>query len=368
MTNLDNTITLNNNPKTDYRQVGAVLNEFLTHKKLKPINLTEINPEVIENKKTFSGAAAATGAGLIETRVATPITFLSQRGGVFIESGINFKDNAAFNVTFNGVRTDGSFTLVACGTATTNEISTFSNGTATLLRETAFIEGCEDVLARTPDANSTIAVFEELLENEKLILADNKVAASITSNAGVAAINPTGLSTIGEITDGMLAMIGNLGGFYTNTGNGLAFYLNRQGFSRMLREQTNTGAFISGRPFGQGYFERAFVNGRAPTHGLVGYFDGYPVFLTPGILNTYTANATGVITAQTGGTNTAVILAETGVLGLARAGREFDDLVVFDTKNDRQAALEGEVTILATTYMAAVTIIPAGANYFAFAV
>jgi hypothetical protein len=258
---------------------------------------------------------------------------------------------------------NGGYSQIACGTSTANEISTFSNVDLTLLRERAEIEGCEDVLARTPDANQALSVFEQMLEVEKLRLSDVKSAAAITSNSSVADIDQTTPLTQGQITGTMLQMIGNISGFEATVGQGPAFYMNSQGFSKFLREQTTTGQFINSTGFNTGMFEQAYVNGRKTTVGLQGYFQGFPVYVTPSILNTYTVNATTkAITAQTGGTSSAVLFGITGTLGLARIKREYDKIVVFSPENDRSAYLEGEITIGAWTYMAAGVIIPAAWN------
>jgi hypothetical protein len=262
-----------------------------------PIDFAPILDESISNLKTFSGAGAATGQGLIETRVDTPITFVGTKGGVFVEAGVDYKTNQNYNVTVNSFSLNGSYSQIACGTDTANEISTFATGTATLLRERAEIQGCEDVIARTPDRTQLIASFESALENEKLVLADKKAAAAITSNASVSAI-ATPVVTYGKITDSMLAMIGNIGGLYSEPGTGHAFIMNNAVFSKMLREQTAEGAFQNSTMFGTGQFQAEYPNGRRPTVGLVGYFAGYPVYLSNGVLSTYTVNGSNVITGE----------------------------------------------------------------------
>jgi len=343
------------------------INKFLVTNNQAPIDFAPIIGQSIDNLKTFSGAGAATGQGLIETRVDTPITFVGTQGGVFIEAGVDYKTNQNHNVTVNSFSLNGTYSQIACGTATDNEISTFATGTATLLRERAEIQGCEDVIARTPDRTQLIASFENALENEKLVLADRKAAAAVTSNASVAAINTTGLATYGPITDAMLAMIGNLGGLYSQPGTGHVFLMNNTVFSKMLREQTADGAFQNATVFSAGHFQADYPNGRRPTVGLVGYFAGFPVYLTNGILSTYTVNASNVIQAQTGGTNSAVLFGLPYTLGLYRGAAEFDTITVFNPQNDRQSYLEGEITVGAATYMAAVLKAPAAWNYYAVA-
>lgn len=368
--NLDNNVS---SPSVisnvNYKELGATLNHFMVTKGHKPFDLKQIsNDAILENEKAFTGADAATGQGLIDTRVVSPIVGLMQKGGVFIESGVNFRDNAEYNVRFNGVRLNGGYAQIACGTDTENEISTFTNTELTLLRERAEIAGCEDVLARTPDSNQALAIFEQMLEVEKLRLADVKAAVAITSNASVADIDQTTPLTQGQITGTMLQMIGNISGFEATVGNGPAFYMNSQGFSKFLREQTTTGQFINSTGFNTGMFEQSYQNGRRTTVGLQGYFQGFPVYVTPSILNTYAVNATTkAITAQTGGTSTAVLFGITGTLGIARIGREYDKVVVFSPENDRQSYYEGEVTVGAWTYMASGVIIPAAWNRAAIA-
>ena len=343
------------------------INKYLVTSNQAPIDFAPIIGQSIDNLKTFTGAGAATGQGLIETRVDTPITYVGNLGGVFIEAGVDYKANQNYNVTVNSFSLNGSYSQIACGTDTDNEISTFATGTATLLRERAEIQGCEDVIARTPDRTQLIASFENALENEKLVLADQKAAAAVTSSASVAAIPTAGLSTDAPITDAMLAMIGNIGDLYSQPGTGHVFIMNNTVFSKMLREADTTGGLINSPMFARGQFQADYPNGRRPTVGLVGYFAGYPVYLSNGILSTYTVDASQAITAQTGGTNSAVLFGLPYTLGLYRGLAEMDTITIFNPQNDRQSYLEGEVTVGAATYMAAVLKSPAAWNYRAVA-
>jgi len=363
--NLDNTQSVDNTVNNvDYKQVGAKLNEFLVIKGKAPMNLKTVsNDEVIENSKSFSGADVANGSGLIQTSVISPLVGLTRRGGVFIESGANFVDNASFDVTFGGVSLNGSYLRFAYSVTTANEISSFTSLTLNLLRERAEIVGAEDVLARNPNASQAISIFEQLLENEKLRIADVKAAAAITGNASVANIDQTTPLTQGQISGTMATMSGNIGGLETIANIGHAYYMNQQGFNKFLREQSTTGAFINSNGFSQGFFEPAYVNGKRATIGLVGYFNGFPVYLNGGILNTYAVNATTkAITAQTGGTSTAVLFGLPNTLGIGRGDRKYDTINIFDSSNDRASYYEGSVTVGAVTRMAAGVIIPAAWN------
>jgi len=347
------------------------INKFQVINNKAPIDFAPIIGQSIENMKSFTGAAAATGSGLIETRVDTPITFVGRKGGVFIEAGVDYKTNQSYNVTVNSFSLSGTYAQIACGTATENELSLFATSTATLLRERAEIQGCEDLLARTPDRTQLLASFENALENEKLVLADRKAAAAVTSNASVTAIASASLTALelaqGPITASMNAMIGNIGGLYTEPGEGHVFMMNNSVFSRLLRESDTTGNLINSPMFSRGQFQPDYPNGRRPSVGLVGYFAGYPVYLTNGILSTYTVNGSQAITAQTGGTNSAVLFGLPYTLGLYRGVAEYDTITVFNAQNDRQSYYEGEVTVGASTYMTAVLKAPAAWNYRAVA-
>lgn len=362
MTNVE--ITQNHNIQNSLAERADMwmsnINLYLKANRKSPIDFSPILEESIHNLKTFTGATTATGQGLIETRVSTPITFVGNRGGVLIEAGVDYKPNSNYNVTFNSFQLNGSYQQIACGTDTANEISTFAANTATLLRERAEIQGCEDVIARTPDRSQLLLSFELALENEKLLLADRKAVAAVTTNPSVAAIDPATLQTYGPIADAMLSMQANLAGMYSEPGTGHIYVMNQTVLSKLLREQDSSGKFQNGS-----YFERSYENGRRPSSGLVGYFDGFPVYVTNGVLSTYTTNASGVITAQTGGNKSAVLFGLPFTLGIARGPAEYDMIQVFTPQNDRQSYYEGEVTIGAATYMAAVVKSPAAWNYFA---
>ena len=335
------------------------LNKFLVTSNQSPI---AFEASTLESMKSFTGANAATGSGLLDTRIITPITYVGTRGGVFIESGIDYRPNSGFDMKVNSFSLNGTYAQIACGTATENEISTFATGTVSLLRERAEIQGCEDLIARTPDKAQLLLAFEQALENEKLVLADRKVAVAITSNASTVAIDPASIGALRPIALAMYQMQGNIGGLYSNPGIGHRYYMSPSGYSRFLRSQDAEGNFSCCNS----HFERAYGNTGRPDVGLMGYFDGYPVYVTNGILNTYTANATGVITAQTGGANTAVLFGLPYTLTLGRGLSDLDQIIVFDATTDRQSYYEGEVTVGAVTYMAAVLKAPAAWNYYAF--
>lgn len=319
--------------------------------------------EIINNVKSFTGANAATGSGLVETRVDTPITYVGVNGGVFIAAGVDYKANQGFNPTVNSFSLSGSYAQIACGTDTENEISTFTTGTATLMRERAEIQGCEDIIARTPDRASLINMFEQALEEEKLVLADKKAAAAITSNASVVAVN-TIVASQGEITLAMLEMQKDVGTLVSRPSRKQVYMMNNETFVRFLQEQTTTGALINNVGFAQGQFTPSYSNDR-PSEGLMGYFGGYKVYVTEGILSTYTVNGSNAITAQTGGSKSAILFGLPYTLGVYRGLSEYDDIVVFDTKNDRQSYYEGEITVGAATYMAAVLKAPVAWTYYA---
>jgi len=354
----------NINSIVNYKKVGEKINELLVNKGFNPKSLDQVSTDaIIENAKTFRGDAVSLGSGLIQTNVVTPIVGLTRTGGVFIGAGANYKDDQDGNVVFNGVGLNLTFQRFPYDSITQNEVSEFFSLSLNLEVERADIKGAEDVLARTPDMNSAIAIFEQLLQNEKLRLSDVKAAAGITGNASVPNIDQTTPLAQGQITASMVQMLGNLGELETLKGTGLGYFMNQRGYSRLLREQSTTGAFINAPRDSVGHFEKAYNNGARPTSGFVGNFDGIPVYITSGILNTYSVNATTkAVTAQTGGTNTVVTLGLLDTLGIASGKREFETISVFDPSNDRTSYLEGTVMIGARTRMAAGVLIPAGWN------
>lgn len=319
------------------------------------------------SEKSFTAASVTTGSGLIAQNNVLPLFYSDLQGGGFVSGGIDYRPNVRTSVTLPSLSINGGFVAQVCGTPSTNEISLFGRKDIALQGYTAYIDGCEDVLARNENPAELITTFETALENQKLILSDSLIAQNITTAAsGAIAINPASFTPtggVGAVHLGMIKLVETVGKY----GQGQAkFFLNHAGYSRLMSEQTTQGQFLESK-----YFFVSNVGGALPQSGLVGYFGGHEVILVgsepgKGILGTYTVSASGAVTAQTAGTSTVVIFAVPKAITLIRGAADMDYTQVFTGRDDRQSFFEGKTTIGARTYMGAGLANPLRVAYYAF--
>ena len=209
----------------------------------------DLNPsEVIENMKSFSGAGATTGSGLVQT-ITGPLLTGGLEGGAFIESGITYVPNVNGNYTPNSVLRSSGYVANSYGVQATNDISTFGSDPITLASYKALIQGSEMVLGRNPNPAQVIAELENALEAEKLTLSDTIAAAELVTNAIAGtpvAVDPTALGvTYGKIHRAMNKMIGTHSK-YSVQGIRPKFYLRSEAFDALISEQDAQGRYCFG--------------------------------------------------------------------------------------------------------------------------
>jgi hypothetical protein len=322
--------------------------------------------------KAVTGAGATTGQGLVATVYQPLDQIVSVQGGSFISSGVRFLDNQIGSATFPGALNPGHFKAGTSGSTINNDVtsnSPFFSNTAVLNPYTAEVDIYDNPVTVNyiGGAGALFALFETFLANEKLVLSDTLIAASITGSSAVTALATSG-ATYAPIGSSILKMITNVAKYGTP-----AVYLNHAGFYKWLDERNSLG---DGVKYPGGNFVFTSANGEVPEIGKVGVFAGANVFIVPndttdstnptGILGAYTTNGSNVITAQTGGTKTVAIVGIPKFVGIAKTGNQNDIIANFSPANNYTAFSTGQNIIAARTHMGSVVINPGTWQYYAF--
>jgi len=336
---------------------------------IKDLDVEKFSKEYFEVKKAITGAETATGSSLVSSEYqALDSAHLNYtKGGAFRLSGAMVKTNQVGSAVFTGFNPTAKFVAHSSSTtAGSNDIidSTGVTATVAINRYIAQIPIYDDpVTANYVNSPAQLfAVFEKFLEDRKMLLEDTLSAAAITSNASVTAL-ATSSESYAKISSSIYRMITNL----VKYGQLPAVYLNHSGLYSLLNERDANGQFMNDDLSKAGMkFSFANANGMIPEVGLVGYMMGSPVYVTSEILSTYMTDASNVITAQTGGNKTAVIVGLPKQLGIARGRQEFDFVTIFNPQNDRTQFTTGITEIDAQTYAGAGVINPVGFQYYAF--
>jgi hypothetical protein len=310
--------------------------------------------------KTLTGADVATGS-LTSVNTTSPLQYSGTRGGnVFARSGITVLTNAKRSVTLPTVQI-AKFEQRVCGTSP-SEISSYGGGTLTMTPYVGKIRGCIDQLMQTEDPAQIISELMVGLEEKKGVLYDSIMARAITSNASVLSSADPGSTVIAKTHIAMSRML------RLRKYGPMGFYLNTEGYSALIVEQNQFGDFITDHNLPR---FKENQNANFETGGLIGTFHNVPVYLVvgesdEGILNTYTSNTTtnfgGAVTAQTGGTYTAIIGAVKSRLFIGRIP-ERDERVVQDTGQTPWTFDTGEFYLGMQTHAGAALNVPTQAQY-----
>lgn len=337
----------------------------------KGLDMLEFNvAETIDNMKTFSGAGASTGSGLVQT-ITGPLITGGLEGGAFIDSSVTYIPNVRGNYTPNSVLRSSGYVANAYSTPATNEISTFGNDPIVLTSYKALIQGSELVLATNPNPSQIILELENALEAEKLVLSDTLAASELVTSAiaGTStAVNPTTLPTYGSIHTAMNRMIGQKSK-YSIQGVRPKFYLRSEAFDALISEQDANGRFQDS----QYQFKFTTEAQTVPAKGKVGTHGGFDVIIVAsdssnGILSTYTTNASGVITSASGSDKTAIWFGTPRGLHIIRGISEMDKITMYggSAENSITEDINGRVSFVGTTSMGAGLLIPSFWAYYAF--
>jgi hypothetical protein len=361
---VENALISNTKSKFPSQRVSAFFEAFnakmdelgLPERKITEVDDTAFYNELSEmNKKALTGAAVNTGSGLVATTFNPLTEIVGVNGGVFLSSGVQFKDNQVGSAVFPAATNLGHYVAAPSGTSTTNEVYGTRGSTYTIPL-TSY--NAEVLINDNPILTSYIgspaqlyALFEDYLNREKLVLSDNILTNAITTNANIANLAAS-TETYAPVGSTILRMITNLAKYASGK---TAVYLNHAGFYIWLNERNSLG---DGVKYPGGEFIYSSANKIIPSEGLVGYYAGAAVYIVPtdgttGILSTYTVNGSNVITAQTGGTKTVVIVGIPQRAAIAKAGNINDSITIFNRENSLTNFRDGTTVIGARTVMGA---------------
>lgn len=301
------------------------------------INKNEINAD---NIKSFIGDTALNGQNLPDV-THRRLGMIVRKAGVFTEIG-DYAEDSTTDIKFTNLRANGSLIATTNGTAFNNEISQFDTVTLTLARQAAEISGYGAILARTTTQDELLKVATMVLQNQKKLRFDQMAAVELTTNPAIANIDTTTPPTTAPIHTYLKTMIGNLSGTVDGVSEHV-FVTSPQGVARLFQEKTTTGEFVA--KDNNTSFTPRLVDGIRQSVGYVGDFDGYKVYATNGILATYTTNASGAVTAQTGGTRTIFGFGLPFQLKLGSSLLQNDTVSIFDEKNTYSNFKDGSMQI-----------------------
>jgi hypothetical protein len=320
----------------------------------------------INSSKAITGAAN-NGANVASTLTNQMITG-GLAGGAFRASGIDYRPTTQQVVKLNGAIKSSGYTTNTYGTqyTTDNLANTVGGDTITLTEKKLDFSADESIIAGSTEGSQIITALAALAEDEKLVEEDKAPAVAITTSG--TGINPNLVGAIGKIHLGMNRMLGNLRGF-ASQGQRMVFYMNDATFAAYLSEQDLNGRFQDSQ------YQFVYANKDTQTYGadfMIGRHGGVPIYIVAsnadsGILNTYTVNTAGAITAQTGGNFSAVLAGIPRACTLARlvGNPSIDRVNIWTGANSELSDRNGKITVLGTIATNAGLSIPAFFNYFA---
>lgn len=316
--------------------------------------------DILKSRKAVTGAAAATGEGLVNIEYNPIDEILDIKGGAFRASGVRFASEQIGTAHFPSATGTGDFVAATAGSSTTNDV------TPTFYDQTIAIA---DYIAEIPIYNHPVltsyvgspaqlyALFEGALEEKKKVLEDDLLAQALSGSADVT-ILPTSSATYAPIASSIQDLVVKRIRKYGR----VKIYVNQDAMYRWLDERDANGNFID--------LSSKFIFSNnaqeVPEVGRVGTFAGAEVHIVPKIPSTYTTNASNAITAQTGGTKSAAFVGIPNMAGIARGRREFDTISVFNHTNDLTAFRTNQTIMGALTHMGANVLNPDAWGYYAF--
>lgn len=303
--------------------------------------IAEIAAEV--KNKALTGAADNSGLG--STRTENKFPFDAARvdiagGDVYRGAGAMYLPEQVVGWTGAGFTGIGEWTAATSGTAYTDDALTTPTTSKTINLGQYKIKMPVNIWQMLNNyAGSTaqlVSFLTEMAEIKKGFLRDNLVTTDITTNAsGVAANGASQFALALTVYDMIRAIRANSGAQSPRLG----VFANQTGVAKLQSEQDSAGNFknsdnINMDPFVK--FTPTLVNGVQPAYGQVGIMSGVPVFQTESVLNTYTAVGND-ITAQTGGANTAIVVADINNVAVLSGRSEFDSYQLFTPENSLTA-------------------------------
>lgn len=339
------------------------------------VQLSDTEKSFKEVEAKAMSTTAGNGIGFISTISQAPV-YLDIKGGTFLASGIQFKDDVRGNAIFNGITNIGKFKLTpATGTNITNDITNNSvlSKTISAFPYSAMIENTNRLLSNAANAGELLATFEMALQEKKLVLSDDVMVDTIFDPAsGVAPFDLTPIATTpGKISLAlaqMIAPVSRLGAPVITTS---VF-----GFTSLMNERNTQGDYIQKNG---GFIVEPVKDwyGAMSTSKPVGYFSGFPIYIAQTIDTQYDVNTTGVIgsvkittpgnpsaqvdTVYAAGTKTPFFVYVPRAVGFMAGAKEFD--IIRDFSDDRVSFLTDNLLLGARTQAAGVVIVPKACTY-----
>lgn len=316
-------------------------------------NIAKVVEEVKDIKnKSLTGSAANSGLGSTRTENKFPFDLARvdiTAGDVYRNAGALYLPEQVVGWTGAGITGVGKWTPATSGTPYATDALTTPTISKTINLALYNIKMGIDIWPMLNNyAGNTaqlVAIFEEIAEIQKGVLRDDLISADITGDTNVSGVAANGSSyfPLALTVDSMIRAIRTQGGVRPPK---LGIFVNQIGAAKLAAEQDANGNFKNSDNIQMDAFTKFVpVSGETPVSGKIGTMSGVPVYQTESILNTYTV-VTNNITAQTGGNNTAIVVADVNSIAGLAGRSEFDDYKLFTgddlTSNDlNQYVLKG---------------------------
>lgn len=323
----------------------AVEKTFREYQKVSPV----VNRLAVE--KAVTGAGAATGSGLIAQEYMEFLlaNVAEVEGEVYKRSGVRYLSGVIGSLQVPAATQFAQFTTSTSGTPLTNDLTAnnpFLNTTINLAQEHG-----EIIIWNAPIFESYIgrpaqlmATFEAIMNLKKLQLEDTRLSTAITTNGtGVLESSASTFPLSRTVKETVLSI--------RRFGTTPKIYANFSGLNKLLDESDLDGNNLNGNNIVFKYKDRETQTMGASGH--VGWIAGAEVHLTESVLNTYTVDVTGAITAQTGGTNTAILIGVPHHAAIIRGRKELEFVSVIDGRNDLDAFRSSTTHIVSDFFLGA---------------
>jgi hypothetical protein len=325
-----------------------------------------------ETKSKYSDLSAkaltvSNAGGLIGTHVS-PLINLLRIGGVWLNSGIDFRNNATGNQIFGVNQSAGGYKPQGYMAATANDIGKYSSISVSADVYVAEVNYANQLAARADNLAELVFATEVQLENEKKVLLDNLINIKILTSPDVLAVDPATVTvTSGKIFTTLNSMVTEK----SNIGYGApVIHTSVAGFNKLINEQNTLGDTIRGS-----LLTRYEKRNELQKAGLpVGDLDGTPIYINPQLGSTYSTSTAGRVQFTPGagaldfptfptGNKTVFIVALPLMIGALAGNADLD--IITNFSNDRYGFQNGIYTIGGQTVMGAGVVLGEAISYYA---
>lgn len=325
----------------------------------------KLNSEILSIKqKSFTGTSLVTGSGLIGLKHEA-IRISTIKSGVMIDANIDFQDEQSNleDIRINILKDNGDYVKFPNGVPPVglNSVTTNDFKNIRLERYGITIDGFADIIYRNPDPNDLVSKMKELLDNKKMQLVDKIFVDNIlTPGNGAVNIITSTPNTNARFTMWMNDAIGQISDRDDKSNINHIFVMNKTTYARFKAEQDTQGNLINSLFGSRGLLIP--VPGPRPGVGLVGYFDGFEIWINNKIESNYQGDVNGTLVA-TGGTmlNRSAILFGLPFSNAVRKGKNiYDKNYDFSADSGNFLMWQTNSRVFASeTYMAGVLVDPA---------